>query len=123
MYPPFDFPVYITADEVFNSPWNVAIDATSNSKGADFYQSLRNYLVYAMKKYGEASDGFMGLYNPYDYGIEIYVEVNNGNWSRVYDIGFYEEDNTIDGIHELGGGSNNYVMFFNDHIDWGYDNL
>lgn len=81
---PFEFPLYIKADETDDSEFVNMMTGVSVDLGEEFYTSLKQYLRNYVVTHGvEEYAGYYVLENVEQYGIEIYLEGHSGKWFKV----------------------------------------
>lgn len=118
---PFEFPLYIRADEIddYYSEYVNLTTGVSVDLGEGFYTSLKEYLKNYVVEHGEEIwSGYYVLEDVGQYGIEIYLEGHGGEWFKI-EILEVENENLY-GYHDEDNGDP-YIEFNDTDIRWNFD--
>lgn len=115
---PFEFPLYIKADEIDDGVYVNMMTGVSVDLGKNFYTALKEYLKNYVIKYGEEVWGYYSLEDVEQYGIEIYLEGHGGQWFKV--VLLEVENETLYGYHDEQNGDP-FIAFNDTDIRWDFN--
>lgn len=116
---PFEFPLYIKADETDDAVYAGMMTGVSVDLGEEFYTALKEYLKNYVIKYGEEEfDGYFALYDVDRYGIEIYLEGHSGKWFKV--VSLEVENEILYGYHDEPSVEP-FIAFNDTDIRWDFN--
>ena len=115
--PPFEFPLYITADTCEKDSLGHYICGSRNRE-PDFYKNLKDYLSYLGKTYGtDGNEWYLEDLEPF--GASIYIDIE-GQWIKVVGLCVAKDGSYVYGALDGISGAASYIEFYDNQIEWEY---